>query len=81
MSGYRIEHQPGQARFVLLKETKECVLYYQLEGDTVDFSHTYVPFAVRGQGLAEVLVEQGLHWARQQGYCIQASCWYVRKFL
>ena len=47
----------------------------------IDFTHTYVPFALRGQGLAERLVEVGLAWAKEQGYQIEASCWYVKKFL
>lgn len=78
---YDIQHQPDQQRFVLLKAGHECVLEYRLSRQNIDFSHTYVPFRLRGQGLAEVLVEYGLEWARSQGYDIEASCWYVNKFL
>jgi predicted GNAT family acetyltransferase len=85
-----IQHQTDSKRFVLSKDDKECILEYKLiattEGQAVnhqiiDFSSTYVPFALRGQGLAEQLVEAGLVWAKQQGYQIEASCWYVKKFL
>ena len=41
----------------------------------------YVPAEFRGRGLAERLVRHGLQWAKAQGYDIQASCWYVRKFI
>ena len=81
MSDYTIEHQPAQSRFVLLKDAKECVLDYSIRGTQIDFTHTYVPFGLRGQGLAEVLVEAGLSWAREQNYSPAASCWYVQKFL
>jgi predicted GNAT family acetyltransferase len=86
----KIDHQPGNNRFVLTKDEEDCILEYQLMADTenntrenskIDFSSTYVPFSLRGQGLAEQLVEVGLAWAKEQGYQIEASCWYVKKFL
>jgi predicted GNAT family acetyltransferase len=76
-----IQHQPEQQRFVIEKDGKECLLTYALNGTTVDFTHTYVPFSLRGQGFAEQLVQAGLSWAHAQQYTITASCWYVRKFL
>lgn len=76
-----IEHQPQQQRFILCKDGHECVLEYRLQGSQLDFSRTYVPFALRGQGLAEQLVRAGLAWAAEQPYQTVASCWYVQKFL
>lgn len=80
-----VDHQVENLRFILAKDNHECVLDYTLvEGSgklVIDFTHTYVPFALRGQGLAEQLVEVGLGWAKDQGYQIEASCWYVKKFL
>ena len=63
-------------------EAVEAVLEYQLlPGEGINFSRTYVPDAARGKGVAEALVRHGLQWANEQGYTIQASCWYVDKFL
>lgn len=76
-----IEHQAEKQRFILCKDGNECVLDYDLQGEDIDFTHTYVPFALRGQGLAERLVAEGLKWAREKQLNIEASCWYVRKFL
>lgn len=76
-----IEHEPQQSRFVLRKDGHESVLAYRLTGTEIDFTSTYVPFALRGQGLAEELVKEGLAWARSQQFTIEASCWYVQKFL
>ena len=81
---YKIEHQHERTRFILTKDTHECVLDYELHTGSelmIDFTHTYVPFSLRGQGLAEHLVEVGLAWAKEQDYQIEASCWYVKKFL
>lgn len=77
-----IEHLQDQQRFVLMKDGKECHLDYQMLSATdIDFTHTYVPFGLRGHGLAQILVEHGLAWAKGQSFKIQASCWYVRDFL
>ena len=85
-----IVHQIEHNRFVLTKDGYECLLEYRLSGTVdnragdnqrVDFTHTYVPFDLRGQKLAEQLVATGLVWAKEQGYQIEASCSYVNKFL
>jgi predicted GNAT family acetyltransferase len=80
-----VDHQIEKNRFVIAKESYECVLDYTLveypENSVIDFTHTYVPFALRGQKLADQLVEAGLVWAKEQGYHIEASCSYVKNFL
>lgn len=77
-----IEHQPEQLRFIVEIDAQESRLEYQLKpGNVIDFTHTFVPPALRGHGIAEKLVRGGLAWAREQGFEIQAGCWYVRLFL
>lgn len=76
-----VRHEPQRQRFVALVDGVESVADYRLSGQRVDFNHTYVPDALRGRGVAEKLVRTALSWARQEGYQIEASCWYVRKFL
>ena len=78
----QVVHQPEQQRFVIELDAGEAVLEYQLlAANGVDFSRTYVPFSARGRGHAEKLVREGLAWAGGQQLVVQASCWYVRKFL
>lgn len=76
-----VQHQVGQQRFIIEHEGGEAVLAYRLQGQSIDFYSTYVPPQFRGKGLAEKLVRTGLAWAREQGYNIKASCWYVAKFI
>lgn len=80
-----VQHLPGQQRFVISNEGGDAVMSYRLfthEGNAaVDFNSTFVPPALRGKGLAEKLVRTGLAWAREQGYELHASCWYVAKFI
>lgn len=80
--GPTIVHQPERHRFVARIGSAEAVLDYRLlSGNSIDFCHTHVPEHLRGRGVAEALVRAGLAWARGEGLRIQASCWYVQRFL
>jgi len=81
-----IRHDEDLHRFSLPADDADAVLEYQLfqkedGGRAVDFTRTWVPPAARGKGLAERLVREGLRWAKSEDLNIQASCWYVAKFL
>ncbi|HVL02236.1 MAG TPA: GNAT family N-acetyltransferase [Dongiaceae bacterium] len=76
-----IVHQPEKSRFICDTGVGEAEMTYRLMGTSVDFNHTYVPVAARGRGIAAVLVNTGLDWARSQGLSIKASCSYVRAHL
>ncbi|MDQ2076299.1 GNAT family N-acetyltransferase [Marinimicrobium sp. ABcell2] len=81
-----IEHHRKEQRFSVPTDSEPAVLEYRLltstsEPGSVDFTYTYVPAAYRGQGIAEALVRHGLKWAKDEGYEVQASCWYAAKFL
>ncbi|MGX9462767.1 GNAT family N-acetyltransferase [Shewanella sp. A14] len=76
-----VQHQASQYRFIVSTHGLEAVLEYHLDGQHIDFSRTFVPPALRGQGIAEKLVHTGLAWAKTEGFNISASCSYVTKFL
>ncbi|MFV7785660.1 GNAT family N-acetyltransferase [Shewanella marisflavi] len=81
MNQETILHQADQQKFVLSIAGHDAVLEYQQQGDRVDFTRTFVPDPLRGQGVAGRLVRYGLEWAKSQQLTISASCWYVQKFL
>ena len=74
------QHEPDRQRFTLAT-TPPSVLDYELAPGRVVFTHTGVPDAYRGQGLAAQLVEAGLRWAREQGLKVVPACSYVAVFL
>lgn len=76
-----IIHEIHQQRFVVKKDGQEALLAYRFHNNEIDFYSTFVPPEFRGQGIAEKLVRTGIAWAKEQGYKIQASCWYAAKFL
>lgn len=77
-----IEHDIANEQFTLQSQGQKSVLQYRLLGESaVDFVHTYVPPALRGQGHAARLVDAGIEWAQQRKLRIEASCWYVARRL
>ncbi|ABZ74641.1 conserved hypothetical protein [Shewanella halifaxensis HAW-EB4] len=83
-------HLADESRFVINVDGAQAVLAYELYEDQTaadspgrrcNFNNTYVPPELRGRGLAEKLVRRGLKWAKAEGLEIEASCWYVQKFL
>jgi uncharacterized protein len=80
-----VRHIPEQNRFVVDYQGAQAILQYAIfPKDTkavLDITSTYVPPEFRGKGLAEKLVRAALGWGKEQGYELQASCWYAAKFI
>lgn len=77
-----IEHDQSNQRYVLTVDDSEVVLRYQRPNDnTIDFTSTFTPTNLRGQGLARKVVEHALDEADSLGLNIIGSCWYVAKIL
>ena len=74
------QHEPAHQRFTL-PTTPLSVLDYHLRAGQVVFTHTGVPPAYQGQGLAAQLVEAGLQWARSQGLKVVPACSYVHVYI
>ncbi|ACA89107.1 GNAT family N-acetyltransferase [Shewanella woodyi] len=81
MTDIKVLHQQDKEQFVININEQQALLTYNLYDDRVVFTHTFVPDSLRGQGLAEKLVRSGLSWANSANLNIEASCWYVQKFL
>jgi len=74
------QHEPDRQRFTL-PTTPVSVLDYSLSAGRVVFTHTGVPAAYQGQGLAALLVEAGLQWAQSQGLKVTPACSYVHVYI
>lgn len=89
MTRPEIVHEPENNRFIVPFDDEPATLKYRIgkqndkgqAGAVVDFTSTYVPSQHRNSGVGEALVRRGLAWAKEQDYQIEASCWYVDKFL
>jgi predicted GNAT family acetyltransferase len=50
MAAEEIIHQAWRQRFVLANDGEQAQLDYQLAGSTINFTNTFVPPELRGQG-------------------------------
>jgi uncharacterized protein len=76
-----VRHDAAAGRFETRVEGLRCVCDYRLHDGIMMFTHTEVPPALAGRGIAAVLVEAALAWARAEGHRIRPLCSYVAAYL
>ena len=76
-----VAHNVAASRFEALVEGHLAVAEYQLDGDRMIFTHTFVPPELRGRGIAEKLVRPALGWARAEKRRVVPACSYVATFI
>lgn len=72
-----IRHDAAAHRFEILVDGSLCELDYTLEHDVMTITHTGVPEAVGGRGLAGALVRTAMETARAQGWKVVPACSYA----
>lgn len=69
-----VVHKPEQNHFEVALETGTAVLEYTLRDQTLTITHTYVPNAARGHGVASRMTASALEYARQQDLNVVPLC-------
>jgi predicted GNAT family acetyltransferase len=76
-----VQHNAAASRFEARVGTQLAVADYTLGDGSITFTHTYVPTALRGQGIAEKLVRAGLALAQAEKRKVVPQCSYVDVFI
>lgn len=76
-----VRHIPGASRYEALVEGQLSICTYELAGTRMVLTHTVVPPALRGRGIAEQLVRAALTDARAAGRRVVPACSYVARFI
>jgi uncharacterized protein len=76
-----VQHDRVAGRFETRVEGLRCVCDYRLHDGVVHFTHTEVPTALGGRGIAADLVAAALLWARAEGLKVRPLCSYVSTYL
>ena len=58
-----------------------AVAYYSLTHGTMTFTHTEVPYALQGQGIASRLIRGALEAARADGLKVVPRCSFVSTYI
>ena len=76
-----VTHNESRQRFEATVDGQLCVADYQLRNNVMWMTHTGVPPAVGGRGIAAELVRVALAWAEDKGYRVEPSCSYVAVYM
>ena len=71
----------AEQEFELTVDGYRAVAAYQLEGDTIVFTHTEVPPAIEGRGVGSKLIGAALDSARDRGLKVVPQCPFVRAYM
>jgi hypothetical protein len=76
-----IRHDTAARRFEAVVDGEHCLLDYELADGVMTITHTRVPEAVGGRGVASALVRAALDEARGQGWRVVPACSYAAVWL
>ncbi len=77
-----IQHDTTNQEFTTTRDGHPAELAYaRPSDDVIDFTHTFVDEALRGQGLADELARAGLAFAREQKLKVKTTCTFMAGFV
>jgi predicted GNAT family acetyltransferase len=71
----------AEYEFELVVDGHRAVAAYQMEDDTIVFTHTVVPQPIEGRGVASKLIKAALDSARDRGLKVVPQCPFVRAYI
>lgn len=71
----------ARSRYELVVDGHTAFAAYEIEGGIVTFTHTVVPKALQGQGIAGRLISAALADVRARGMKLIAQCSFVAAYL
>jgi len=77
----QVLHDPAKQRFEATVDGHLCVADYRLRDGVMWMTHTEVPRAVEGRGIAAEIVRAALAWAEAQGHPVRPACAYVASYM
>lgn len=80
-TAFTVVHNAAASRFEVGLDGCLSVCAYRRQGGTVDLTHTEVPPALQGHGIAAELVGAALDWARQEKLRVRPLCSYVAVYM
>ena len=76
-----VRDNKAEHEFELVVDGHRAIAAYQLEGDTIVFTHTVVPKAIEGRGVASRLIRGALDQVRDRGLKVIPQCPFVAAYI
>jgi len=78
----KIDHDTKNQKFFAFIDGREAYLQYIIiNTNTMNMIKTYVPYELRGQGIAGKIAEEALKYAKHNFYNVIPSCSYVDVYM
>ena len=74
-------HEKENERFVIYVEGHEVYVEYTMRNNSIDLHHTYTHPALRGKGLAALVVKAAFEFAKENNLKVIPTCSYTQAFL
>jgi uncharacterized protein len=78
---YFIENNIGESRFELSVEGYTAFVEYSVEGNTITFIHTEVPYPLKGKGIASSLGNYVLEFAKENNFKVIPYCPFIKSYI
>jgi predicted GNAT family acetyltransferase len=76
-----VADNPAASRFEAQVDGDLAVAEYERSGNTVTFTHTLVPEALRKRGIGTALARAALEKAREEGWRVVPRCPFIAAFV
>lgn len=76
-----VRHHPERQRFETTVDGHDCEIDYRLSNGIMTITHTGVPRAVEGRGIAGEMTRFALETARTKGWKVVPACSYAAAFM
>ena len=76
-----VRDNKAEHEFELVVDGHRALAAYQMEGDTIVFTHTIVPKAIEGRGVASRLIRGALDQVRDRGLKVVPQCPFVAAYI
>ena len=70
----QVRDNPSERRFELEVDGEMAVASYEVDGNAITFTHTFVPEALRGRGIATRIISAALDAVRAKGMKVVPQC-------
>lgn len=81
MSLCKVRHYPDRGRFETTVDGHDCEIDYRLSKGVMTITHTGVPSAVGGRGIAAEMTRFALETARSNGWKVVPACSYAAAYV
>jgi predicted GNAT family acetyltransferase len=78
---FEVRNNLAKSRYEVKLGDQVAVIDYVLRNNQITYTHTEVPYTLRGQGIASKMVKAALDEANANGYSVHSRCWFVTQYI